>query len=135
MKKSLFVILLAVVAIATSCSTTNRTMKEPIVQFQLNADDYILSEQVVGEAPVTRVFGIDWSRLFTNRYGQISTPIYGITTTLSLDTQYAVYDLYEKNPGYDFVMYPQVTVVTSGVPGLFQQDKIKGVARLGKMKK
>lgn len=135
MKKSLFVILLAVVAIATSCSTTNRTMKEPIVQFQLNADDYILSEQVVGEATVTRVFGIDWSRLFTNRYGQITTPIYGITTTLSLDTQYAVYDLYEKNPGYDFVMYPQVTVVTSGVPGLFQQDKIKVVARLGKMKK
>ena len=56
MKKALLFILLAVTAFAaTSCSTTLKTMKEPIVQFQLNSNDYVLSEQVTGEAVVTLV--------------------------------------------------------------------------------
>lgn len=135
MKKSVFFVLLAVLALAaTSCSTTMKTVKEPIVQFELTSHDYVLSPQVVGEATVTRVLGIDWARIFTNRFGAITTPIYGITTTASLDDMYAVYDLLEKNPGYDFVMYPQFTVKSDGIEGIFVKKTIKVVARLGKVK-
>ncbi|MBR4827105.1 MAG: hypothetical protein IKZ91_04395 [Bacteroidales bacterium] len=136
MKKALLFILLAVTAFAaTSCSTTLKTMKEPIVQFQLNSNDYVLSEQVTGEAVVTRILGVDWSRLFVNKLGSTTSPIYGITTTVSLDDTYAVYDLLEKNPGYDFVMYPQFTTVAEGVEGIYVKKTIKVTARLGKMKK
>ncbi|MBR4826575.1 MAG: hypothetical protein IKZ91_01660 [Bacteroidales bacterium] len=136
MKKSLLLILLAVAAFAaTSCSTTLKTMKEPIVQFQLNSNDYSLSDQVSGEAVVTRVLGIDWARIFTNKYGTVNSPVYGITTTVSLDDMYAVYDLLEKHPGYDFVMYPQFTTVSEGVEGIYVKKTIKITARLGKMKK
>ena len=135
MKKALLFILLAVTAFAaTSCSTTLKTMKEPIVQFQLNSNDYVLSEQVTGEAVVTRVLNIDWARIFTNKFGAVTSPIYGVTTTTSLDDMYAVYDLLEKHPGYDFVMYPQFTVVSDGIEGLFVKKTIKVTARLGKIK-
>lgn len=135
MKKAL-VILLAVAAFAaTSCSTTIKSMKEPIVQFQLNSNDYVLSEQVTGEAVVTRVLNIDWARLFVNKLGMTTSPIYGITTTMSLDDAYAIYDLLEKHPGYDFVMYPQFTTVAEGIEGLYVKKTIKVTARLGKIKK
>lgn len=136
MKKAFIFILLAVTAVAaTSCSTTLKTMKEPVVQFQLNAHDYELSEQVSGEAVVTRVLGIDWARIFTNRFGAVTSPIYGITTTATLDDMYAVYDLLEKHPGYDFVMYPQFTTVSDGIEGIYVTKTIKVTARLGKLKK
>ena len=135
MKKSFIIVLLTVIAFAaTSCSATLKTIKEPLVHFQLNSSDYVLSEQVSGEATVNRIFGVDWARLFTNKYGSITTPVYGITTALDFNSQYAIYDLIEKHPGYDFVMYPQFTTKTSGVPSIFEQTTIKVVARLGKVK-
>ena len=120
---------------ATSCSTTLKSIKEPLVHFQLNSNDYVLSEQVTGEAYVVRVLNIDWARIFTNRFGTISTPIFGATSTVSFDQMYAVYDLLEKHPGYDFVMYPQFTTVSEGVQGIFVKNTITVTARLGKMKK
>ena len=138
MKKSFFFALLAVLALTvTSCSATLQSMREPVVRFELNSSDYTLSEPVTGEATVTKVFNIDWSRLFNKKAGSVGTPIIGLTTAgiPSMDIQYAVFDLMEKNPGYDFVMYPQVVVVTNGVPFLYENSTIKVTARLGKLKR
>ena len=135
MKKIFFIALMAVVAFAaTSCSTTLKTVQEPVVKFELNSSDYVLSEQVTGEAAIHRIFGVDWARLFTNRYGNVSIPLVGVTNVTNLNMQYAIYDLIEKNPGYDFVMYPQYTTKTTGVPGLYEKTEIKVTARLGKLK-
>ena len=62
----------------------------------------------------------------------VSAPIIG--TPVLGNQMYAVYDLLEKNPGYDFVMYPQVYNKTTGVPGIFTKTDIKVSARLGKLK-
>lgn len=134
MKKAI-IVLLSVIALATSCSNTIRSMQEPVVKFDLTSADYVLSEQVSGEATIHRVLGVDWARLFTNRYGNISIPLVGIGNIYSLNMQYAVYDLIEKNPGYDFVMYPQFTSTITGVPGIYERTDIKITARLGKLKK
>ncbi len=135
MKKSFFIVLMAVVAFAaTSCSTSLKSVKEPLVHFQLNSSDYVLSEPVTGTAVVTRVIGIDWRRIFTNKYGSVNSPIFGTTQVTSLDDMYAIYDLLEKNPGYDFVMYPQFSIVSNGFEGIYVRKTIKVTARLGKMK-
>lgn len=136
MKKSFIVLVLAVVAFAaTSCSTTLKTIPEPLVKFELSSSDYTLSEQVTGEATVTRILGVDWARIFTNKFGVVTMPIFGVTSTASFTDMYAVYDLLEKNPGYDFVMYPQFTTVSSGIEGIFVTTKVKVTARLGKIKR
>lgn len=136
MKKSLFILLLAVLGLAaTSCSTTYQTMKEPSVYFELNSGDYILSDQVTGEATVTKVFNVDWARLFNEKMGSFKAPIVGLNLKLNNDVLYAIYDLFEKYPGYDFVLYPQVTTVTEGLPGIYVNSTIKVTARLGKLKK
>lgn len=133
MKKSLFVLLLAVLAFgATSCSSTVKSMKEPLSYIELNSKDYTLSDIKTGEATVVRVLGVDWARLFNITAGTVSAPIIGIPVSAS--QMYAIYDLLDKNPGYDFVMYPQVYDKTSGVPGIFTKTDIKVSARLGKLK-
>lgn len=135
MKKSFFIVLMAVVAFAaTSCSTTLKTIQEPQVRFELNSGDYVLSEQVVGEATITRILNVDWARLFTNRLGRINAPVYGMSIIPNLDDMYAIYDLLEKNPGYDFVMCPQFTGKAEGIQGLYVKTTVKVVARLGKLK-
>ena len=137
MKKSAIIIALAAIALlASSCSATLQSLREPNVRFNLTSSDYTLSEPVTGEATVTRVFGIDFARLFNKKAGAIATPIVGLTTgPLSADAQYAIYDLLEKNPGYDFVMYPQVYTESSGVPYLYVNTNVKVTARLGKLKR
>ena len=136
MKKSFIVILLAVVAfVATSCSASTKTMREPNVRFELTSNDYVLSDVVYGEARVVRVLGIDWARLFTVKSGFIENNASIIGVILTSDEVYALYDLLEKNPGYDFVMYPQTTVVTTGVSGIYTNTNVKISARLAKLKK
>ena len=136
MKKSFFFVLLAVLALtATSCSSTLKSMQEPRVHFELTAHDYVLSDAVSGEATVTRVLGIDWARLFNTTAGFVESNASIIGAILNADEYYAVYDLLEKNPGYDFVMYPQTTVKTVGVRGIFTNTEVKVTARLGKLKK
>lgn len=135
MKKSLFFALIAVAFLASSCSATLKTVKEPLVRFELHSSDYVLSEPVTGEATVTRILGIDWARLFTSTTGFIQNNASVIGAVLNPDEYYALYDLLEKNPGYDFVMYPQTTTKTVGVQGIFVNTEVKVTARLGKLKR
>ena len=133
MKKSLIILLGVVALIASSCSAINQTMREPNVRFDLNSSDYVLSDAVTGEADVTLVFGIDWARLFKSTAGAISYPVVG--AILPSTTNYAIYDLMSKNPGYDFIMYPQVYTKETNVIGIVITRHIKVTARLGKLKR
>lgn len=137
MKKSIIIAMLAVVAIfATSCSATNQAMREQIVKIELTSADYTISEPVTGEASVVMILGVDWARLFNTKAGFLSFPIVGtVPSVANMSNMYAVYDLMEKNPGYDFVMYPQFVVKEAGVPGIYTKADIKVTARLGKLKK
>ena len=136
MKKSLFILLLAVLGLAaTGCSTTFKSMEKASVYFELGSSDYILSDQVSGEATVTRVLNVDWMRLLNNQLGNFKAPVVGLNLHMTDPIMYAMYDLMEKNPGYDFVFYPQVTTKTEGVTGLYTVTNVKITARLGKLKR
>lgn len=137
MKKSIIFVFLAVVAIlASGCSATNQGMREQSIKFELNSSDFILSDAVSGQATVVKVIGIDWARLFKSKAGFLSYPIVGGVPSLTqMSNMYAVYDMMEKHPGYDFVLYPQFIVKEEGVPPFYTKAEIKVTARLGKLKK
>ncbi|MBP5505098.1 MAG: hypothetical protein J6X89_03235 [Bacteroidales bacterium] len=135
MKRLLPVLVLAVL-LASSCSTTYRTMREPNVRFELTGHDYVLSEEAVtGEATVLYVLGIDWKHLFglhDNR-GEINAPVMGLSSIIKGAETYAIADLIANNPGYDFVMYPQITKKYSRFPLLYSKITVTVKARMGKL--
>jgi hypothetical protein len=136
MKKARFLLILGVVALLmTSCKSYRNEMREPNSHVEFVASDFELSEPVTGEATVTRILGIDWARLFTSTAGFIESNASIIGALLNADEYYALYDLLEKNPGYDFVLYPQTTTKTTGVQGIFTTTEVKVTARLGKLTK
>ena len=140
--------LLLVCAIACmflgSCHTYRHSMREPNAYVEYHAEDFDLSEQVTGEATVVRVLGIDWQHLFgtkeigaTPSFGTI-IPYIGVNFTIPSGANYALYNLMQKNPGYDVVVYPQVeTHRHAPVLGtdIYSKTTYKVTARLGKLKK
>ena len=143
MKKSRYLLLLAVSLLAfTSCTSLSRTMREPNVKLELNANDMELSEPVTGTATVVRVFGIDWKRLFNYESATVCAPVMGLSpmelAAAPVGASQAIYDLLEKNPGYDVVLYPQYksksyNVLLLGL--LYSETETTVTARLGKLKK
>ena len=138
--------LLLVCAIAVlflgSCNTYTHSMKTPNAYVEYHAEDFNLSDQVTGEATVVRVLGIDWQHLFgTKEIGETSsvgTTIPYIGMTIPTGSNYALYNLMQKNPGYDVVIYPQVeTHRHAPVLGtdIYSKTTFKVTARLGKLKK
>ena len=98
---------------------------------------------------VQLIVGIDWSRLFIKKTGEVqgggsvnisfaSIPVIGSLTT-DKTANYALYDLMTANPGYDVVFYPQyeTTVVKPilGIGMIYKTTTVKTTARLGKMTK
>lgn len=133
--KRLLPILVLVVLFASSCSSTYRTMREPNVRFELTGHDYILSDDAVsGEATVVYVLGIDWAHLFSSKTADFDAPIFGLSDMIRGAETYAIYDLMQKNPGYDFVMYPQITKKASGFPFIYKKVDVEVKARMGKLK-
>lgn len=126
----------------TSCSTS-RMMREPNIRVELNKNDFILSEQVTGEAESIKVLGIDWKRLFkktegnVNRDGSASISLSSIPVIGSFvsdrTSNYALYELMVKNPGYDVVIYPQIETIKKNYI-VFSKTSAKVTARLGKLK-
>ncbi len=151
MKKQLFKLLIcaAVIVGLASCTTLHQTMREPNTRVNLTKSDFSLSDQVAGEAKTVRIFGIDWNRLFitqktatisegSSSISMASIPVIG-SLWVDKDTNYALYEMMSKNPGYDVVFYPQYeTTVYKPVLGIGFIAKIttvKAVARLGKLNK
>ncbi len=139
----------ALVAAFSSCSTYNHSMREPNTRVNLTKSDFTLSEQVSAEATSNKIVGIDWSRLFIKKTGEVqgggsvnisfaSIPVIGSLTT-DKTANYALYDLMTANPGYDVVFYPQyeTTVVKPilGIGMIYKTTTVKTTARLGKMTK
>ena len=126
----------------SSCHTFRHSMREPNATVEYHAEDFILSDQVVGEAIVYRVLGIDWIHLFGTTK-TANTPSFGtvipvIGTRIDDGSNYALYDMMEKNPGYDVVIYPQVQAHRyAPVLGIdiWSKTTYKVTARLGKLKK
>ena len=143
MKKFRLVLVCAIaVLFMASCNTYHHSMKEPNAYVELYANDFDLSEPVTGEATVVRVIGIDWQHLFgTKEIGE--TPSFGtvipyIGSVIPTGANYALYNLMQKNPGYDVVVYPQVESHRHApVLGtdIYSKTTYKVTARLGKLKK
>lgn len=150
MKKSttIFSAVVCSLLLFASCSTLNKTMREPNVRVELQKDDFVLSDQVTAEAKSVKVLGIDWKRLFTSKAGTIESgssaislaniPVVG-TVVIDRTSNYALYELMNANQGYDVVFYPQyetkVLKPILGIGFLTKITTVKTTARLGKLKK
>jgi hypothetical protein len=150
MKKSMIKLVMFVVVIAafSSCKTLKNTMREPNARVELTKSDFSLSEQVTAEASSTKILGIDFARLFTKKTGVVEggaasislarIPVIG-NFVADKTANYSLYELMNRNPGYDVVFYPQYeTKVFKPVLGIGLIAKIttvKTTARLGKLNK
>ena len=145
MKKISILVICAFVGLMfASCDTYRHTMKDANAKVELYAADFELSEPVTGEATVTKIVYVDWERLFgTSKVGTLESP-----TSVGLPiignfmptggASYAIYDMLQKNPGYDVVFYPQVEEHKKApVLGtdIYSTTTSKVTARLGKLKK
>jgi hypothetical protein len=135
----------------TACTSTHRSMREPNVRVDLTKADFTLSDQVSGEASSTRIFMIDFSRLFNKTTGAIDNPaaaqalpinlaaipVIG-TALLDPTSNYALYEMMKANPGYDVVFYPQYETKVNrpiGIGFIVKTTTVKATARLGKLNK
>lgn len=142
MKKFRVFLVLGVFALLmSSCQSYRHTMREPNSHIEFVASDFELSEPVTGEATITRVLGIDWEHTFgTVRTGIVGSgvelPVIG-TIVNNTGANYAIYDLLQKNPGYDVILYPQVEAHRNAPvlgTNLYSTVTYKVTARLGKLK-
>ena len=142
------VMIVAVIAALSSCTSLNHSMREPNTILDLKKSDFTLSDQVTAEATSTKILFIDFARLFKNKTGVVE----GGATSISIASipvignfvgdktaNYALYNLMNGSPGYDVVFYPQYeTKVIKPLLGLGFLTKIttvKTTARLGKLNK
>jgi hypothetical protein len=135
----------------SSCTTINKSMREPNNRVQFSKSDFTLSDQVTGEATTTRILGIDFARLFMKKSGSIesagslsslinlaSIPVVGGFVSGDKTVNYSLYEMMNANPGYDVVFYPtyEIKVVRPiGIGFLYSKTTVKSTARLGKLNK
>lgn len=151
MKKQTLIHLFALITLTVllaSCSSLNQTMREPNTRVELQKEDFTLSDQVSGEATCTKIFGIDFDRLFSKKSGSITNGVFATPNIANIPVigsmiidptvNYALYDMMQKTPGYDVVFYPQYTVDVSkpiGLGFIYKITKVNATARLGKLNK
>ena len=137
----------------SSCTSTNKMMREPNVRVELERNNFELSDQVSAKASQTKIVGIDFQRLFNKETGEInkggsaaggisiaSIPVIGSVLAkpaLDVTANYALYNLMNKNKGYDVVFYPQYEVTVKrpvlGIGFLYRKTEVTATARLGKL--
>ncbi|NDK54408.1 hypothetical protein [Pontibacter fetidus] len=144
MKKVLFLAAVAA-AFTTSCTSVNRTMREPNTHVELVKSDFTYSDQVSAEASSTKILGIDFERILKAEGGSTqgggnvniaSIPVIG-NMVADRTANYALYNLMVANPGYDVVFYPQyetkVVKPILGIGLLTKITKVKTTARLARI--
>jgi hypothetical protein len=162
MKKLIYLAVILIVGFMTSCSIANMSMKQPNNHIEFYKGDFEYSAQVTGEATSVKILMIDWNRLFSWKTGDVSgetqptSPInISMGTQLAVDpivgvlsavipvlgesakgavSNYALYDMMQKNPGYDVVLYPQYESKKFIIPFIYSKTTVKATARLGKIK-
>lgn len=150
---SLFVILIIGFS---SCKTAHHSMREANVLIELERSDFELSQQVNASATRTLILGIDFSRLFTKETGAtiktsitsdnpiessfpystfIHLPIIGELVS-NRTAHYALYNLFQANPGYDVLFYPQYKIELKryGLGIFYRKTTVEVTARMGKLK-
>lgn len=147
-KKAVLGLFLVLGILSSSCSTIDKTMREPNVRVDLTKDDFTLSEQVTADAVSNKIFGIDIIRLFSNkktgtveRYADeisfASIPVIG-SILRDRTANHALYELMSENEGYDVVFYPQYEIKVSrpflGLGFIFKRTEVTTKARLGKLR-
>lgn len=127
----------------SSCKMTQVGMQNSDTQLQLRPFDLEISDTKTASASVTRVIGIDFSRLFKvdganfSRNGIASgfmVPVLG-AEIVSADQQYALRSLIEDHngTGYDMVLYPKFQQkITSFI--VFTKTETTVTARFAKLK-
>lgn len=138
MKKYLFA-LLVVAGALTSCKTS-KTMRDANARLNVAPSDLTMTSTVSAEATVVKVLGIDWKRLFKKTTGSVegaptagfSIPVLG-AFIMDQSQSYALYNLYDKNPGYDCVVFPKFTTKSKNFI-VFSKTTTKVEAKLGKLK-
>lgn len=143
-----FVPLFLLVAVMSSCTSINKTMREPNARVEFEREDFTMSAQVSASATTTRILGIDWNRLTKKETGNVeglavglidiaSIPVIGSVLT-DATSNYALYNLMSENPGYDVVFYPQYETKVErpiiGIGFLKTVTTVKVTARLGSIK-
>jgi len=139
MKKLLFII--GVVATISSCTTINKSIKQPFSSVDIKMDDFDLTEQKTAKATSVTIIGIDFERLFLKKMGPGSTvaylPILGKYLS-DATTSYAMYNLLEENDGSDFIFYPQIEKKTTcpilGICFINRVSTVEVKAKLGTFK-
>lgn len=145
MKKVYFSFFVVLVVAFSSCTSLSHTMREPNVTMELKKADFTLSAQDTASATSTMIFGIDFNRLFLSKSATLERdgafginfafiPVLGSYVT-DKTQYYALYELMKKNPGYDFVMYPQFekkVVCPIGFP-IIKTTTVKVTAKMGKL--
>jgi hypothetical protein len=146
MRKINIFLAVTILALLSSCTMYNKTIREPNVRVELKKSDFTLSDQVTAEAKSTKIFGIDFERLFVQKTGVsqggslnvslASIPVIG-NVVADKTANYALYELMVNNPGYDVIIYPQYeTVVERPIGfGIYRITTVKVTARLGKLNK
>lgn len=117
----------------SSCSSLNSSMREPNMLVAFDKADFKLTEQVFADAVSTKVFGIDWPRLFNSQSGNIgnSASVFGAQPS-NKTSRYALYNLMAANPGYDVIFYPQYEIHKKSFI-VFSVTTVKTTAKLGKI--
>jgi len=148
MKTKLILYVGVVALLFTSCTATHKTMRVPNMRVELEMGDFDLSDQVTAEATSTRIFGIDWQRLFDIKTGQVqggssllidlaNIPVMG-TYIYNTTYNFALYELMTENPDYDVVVYPQYKSVSRkpilGLGFIMTEETVTVKSRLGKLK-
>lgn len=143
MKKIMFIAVIAM-AFLSSCTSLKTTMKEPNVSFELYADNVYLSDQVSAEVTSTKIVGIDWSRLFDKTSGVIESPAISLASIpvvgnymTNTTANIALFELMDKNKGYDVVFYPQYSTKIDkpfGMGLFYRIETVSVTSRLGKLK-
>lgn len=153
MKKATLLLFVATSLFFASCTSVNKSMREPNTRVNLEKKDFTLSDQVTGEAKTTQILGIDFQRLFNKKSGTVNKD--GVASPLGLGiniasipviggyvinptASYALHDIMEKHTGYDVVFYPQYEVTVKrpiGLGFIYKVTTVKATARLGKLNK
>jgi hypothetical protein len=140
-----------IAATLSSCTSINKSMREPNNRVQFTKSDFTLSEQVTGEATSTKIFGIDFERLFTKKTGTVqgssaaaslislaNLPVVGGFVSGDKTVNYSLYEMMNAHPGYDVIFYPtyEIKVVRPiGFGFILRVTTVKSTARLGKLNK
>jgi len=143
-----FVLIALIVVCASGCVTNQKEMREPNSRVDFVKSDFKFSDQLTGEGKDTKILGIDFYRIgHSSDMGSTKTDGGGISWAMipiignylgDESTNYALYDLMTKNPGYDVVFYPQyekrIHKPFLGIGFIYKKTTVKVVARLGKLK-